>query len=307
MPVNAKIAILGGATTILAGVFGYAFGLLLSGGSLLWLVVSGTVFGAAYLVETMSVGSKKLLAGLCFAHAIAFAVFVFASPAFAWYGIVLLSGAFLAVAGWRGRRAMDGSLSPNLGRVAALALPMAASALALMMAFVYVSGFVGRDFTIPKESVAGLLRPAESPLRGFVSGFTFDMSVREFARVSLESRAPAEIRALPREVKDQLVRESEAQFVNALSGFLKVPVSPQESILTILHKALSAQLIKIPADLQTPILLGFGFLVFLAIKGLALLLRYPTAWLAMGLYKLLLAIGFLRVMEEEVKRQIVVL
>lgn len=307
MSPSIKITILGAVTTVFAGLLGYVFGLTLSGGALLWLMIIGIIFGALYLTEVLAISSKKLLAGLSFAHAVFFAVFMFSAPTFYFYGLVILAAVILALSAVKGRKALENSLTPNVSKVASLTLPLASSALAVIMTFVYVTGFAGRDFTLPKSSIEGLLRPVESPLRGFVPGFTLDMSVRDFIKASLEARTPAELRGLPREVKDQLIRESETQSIKTISDILKIPVSPTESILDVLHRAASAQLIKIPPGLRLPILLGFGLLVFLTIKGFAVLLRYPITWLAIGLYKLFLAVGFLRVVEEDIKRQIIAL
>lgn len=302
-----KLVIIGCVLVISAGAFGYYFGRVLGGDGFAGVFTAGLIFGALQLVGILAISSKNILSGLALGEIIAFSIFSFPKSGFILYGVIAFSALILIFAILRGRHTGGISLSPSVNRVAALVLPSAASAFALIMTFIYVSGFIGRDFTLPKESVESLLHPLEAPLRGFIPGFSLDMSVRSATRALLESRAPGEIRALPRDVKDQLLQESEGQVIQTISGALKIAVSPQESVLSVLHRALNAQVIKIPANLQTPILIAFGFLVFLSIKGLALILRYPIAWLGFGLYKLLLAVGFLKIIEEDIKRQAVVL
>jgi len=288
---------------VLGVVYGYFFSSALSGGALVYPVVTGTLLVAAMLVATAFTRDKHIIALIFFASFLGLAVMSATTVSLSYLIASLVSFAILLLAGFRAMSASGSSPNIEIGRFARVFVPLGISALAILAAFIYTSSFVGKDFSVPKESFRGLVAPLEAA-RSFLPGFSLDMTVPALIRVVLDANPPEELRGIPRDVKEQFLRESEAQLLKTISDALGVPVSRGDSVLDALHRAASAQIVKIPEDLKTPALFAFGFLVFLTIKSFGFIFYYPILLMAWLIYKLLITTGFAKVVEEDIKREV---
>jgi hypothetical protein len=298
-----KIFLYAGILLLLGVMYGIFFGRALGGGSLILPILAGCVFVGALLVSITFIKDKKILAAIFGAS---FLGVVFTSAkifSFNYFIAAAVSFVILLVAGFRALGGAIGSLEIEIGRFGRLFIPTCVTALAILATFIYTSNFIGQDFTLSKESFRSLVSPLELIGKGAIANFSLDMSVPQLTRAILDANPPAELRDIPRDVKEQFLRESEAQLLKTFSDALGVPVSRNDSVLDVLYRAANAQLVKIPEDLKTPALFTFGFLVFLTIKGFGLIFYYPIVLVAWLIYKLLLAIGFVRVEAVDVKKE----
>lgn len=299
-----KLFLYAGALLVFGVIYGFFFGWAIDGRALVYPLLSAALFVAALLLSATFVRDKKILAAIflpAFLGVFAMSAKDFSVNYFIAGGV---SFAALLVAGFRAMGGSGGSLKISIGRFARLFVPLAITSLAILAAFVYTSNFIGKDFSLPEKSFRSLIAPLELVGRGAIPGFSLDMSVPQLIGAVIEANPPAELKNVPREIKDQFLRESEGQILKTISDALQVPVSRGDSVFSALYRAASAQIVRVPKDLKTPALVVFGFLVFLTLKGFGLIFYYPIVGLAWLLYRGLLASGFIRLTEEDVKREV---
>ncbi len=297
-----KIFLYAGALLLIGVIYGLAFKSALGGGSLIYPIVAGCLFAAALLLPALFIKEKKMLTGI-FAPAFV-GVAAVSATAFSlnYFIAALASFALLLIAGFRAMGAESVSFKIDIGRFARIFVPTCVTALAILAATVYTMSFIGQDFSLPKESFRSLIAPLGAA-KTFIPGFSLDMTVPALIRAILDANPPKELANIPRDIKEQFLRESEAQFLKTISDALDMPVSRNDSVLDVLYRAANAQLVKIPENMKTPALLFFGFLVFLTIKSFGFIFYYPIVFLSKMIYKLLLKTGFIGIAEEDVKRE----
>ena len=299
-----KIFLYAGALFALGVVYGLFFKTALGGGSLIYPIIAGCFYVAALLLPAIFVKGKTMLVRIIAAAFLGLAVISAKAISVNYLIALAASFVFLLIAGVRAMGASGVSFKIDISRFARVFVPTCVTALAILAAFVYTASFIGKDFTLPKESFRSLIAPLGAA-KTFIPGFSLDMTVPALIRAILDANPPAELRDIPRDVKEQFLRESEDQFLKTASDALGVPVSRGDSVFDALYRAANAQLVQIPEDLKTPALLLFGFLVFLTIKGFGAIFYYPIVFLSKLIYKLLLKTRFLNIVEEDVKREVV--
>lgn len=288
-----KIIGFAAVSSVVGALFGYFFSGSLQSGNIIWPIVFGVLFLALLLLQSLFVKSGKILALAVLAESLSVAAFAVKEYS-AWSALFV--GAFFAllwISASRGKKSEAHSLGIDMGRFSRSVLPLAITALSLLITFVYMSGMVGKEFSVSKSSLASMLKPSEYILKGFIPGFSLDMRMSDFAI------AAAGLSGIPKEI----AVAGQAQLLAVIADAVGISVRGSDTFLDTAHRALSAQIVKIPENLRTPILLVFGFLVFLAVRGLGILLFYPTHFLTYALYKILLVAGFLRIETVDVKKE----
>ena len=104
-------------------------------------------------------------------------------------------------------------------------------------------------------------------------------------------------------IPKEIAIAGQAQLLSAVTDAVGISARVGDTFLDTAHRALSAQIVRIPENLRAPILFAFGLLVFLAVRGVGILFFYPIQFLAYGLYRGLLVIGFLRIETVDVKKE----
>ena len=135
------------------------------------------------------------------------------------------------------------------------------------------------------------------------------MTVGDFVKSAATGKISGFLGAVPQEFRSQIETQVSSQvldeLVGGLSNQLGIAISKGDSISEVAQRAINSKLSKIPETSRTPILFGFGLLVFLTVKGLGSLYTYAVRLIAWLLYKLLLAVGFFKIATESVNRETV--
>lgn len=302
-----KISVFGGVAVITGILLGFFFSKALSGGNLLLPMILAVVFLSLLSIQLLFIENKKLLALIVLAESLS----AFALMPYKFSGYLLIALALFCALMVRssslGQASAQESLKTNPNSPARVFLPGAITAFALITSFIYVTTFIGFEFNLTRDATRSLLAPLEYTTKTLIPDFSLDMKITGLLQSVIAFNPPGDLGTLTKDQLAQLVRESEGPLLEAISGALKVSVSRNDSVLDVLHRAALAQIVRIPADLKTPILFALGFLVFLTVRGLGYIVKYLSLGLTFILYKILLSAGFFRITTSSVEKQVLVI
>lgn len=297
-----KIVVIGIFGVILAGICGYFLEMVLNGAlNLMPLLIFATGFFTIFLLQVFFIKSFYIANIMVLLESVAMTV-----PFIAKFSLGLLIAWFLLLIFWivvirHGRKELDNQIKIKFLRVERSVIPHALSAFALFIAIVTV--WVNGTF-LTKERFQILIRPAQPILRTFLSeNFSFNMTVAKFAESVLESKAGINIEALPVAAKDLAIN----QVLNQFRDQYKLSFRDSDTISDAVYDYTMSWLNKIPESIRIALPISAFLLVFLTVKGIAMLLRWVIVFFAYILYEVALAFGLARKSLESRSREIVTL
>lgn len=276
------------------------------------LVLAGVtaLFLALWGIQSLAVASRKTLIALGIVESLAVIAPFVPNASFAGLAIVVVGAIMLVMSGLRGQKDAGASLKVYFGKTMRATAPLAISALALLFSYAYTATITGADLQVSRKGFDALVAPLTGTARGFIPGFDITMSVNklmEAVALSDLPQLPAELRAMPREAKLQLIAQSRSDILNMVSDKLGVAVLGGDVVGDALYRAAKNKLLQVPERWHAPVIVGFGALVFLSVKSVAFIINYLAAAIAWLLFQLLLATGFIIIGLENVSKEIVVL
>jgi hypothetical protein len=231
------------------------------------------------------------------------------------FWILLAAGAifffFTLAAARTGRKYAENSLKLNFFRTTYSLLPRAIIAMIVFVSVIYGASFNPVKFLSP-ASFSAVLRPFQPLLSRYLPGVTFDSTMRAFlaksAELTLQQQMISGQFELPAgQTSNQIIAGTAANFSTQLERYLG-PIDPSKTISETIYSAVDQKLSNLiaswPAFLVSIVI---GVLVFLLLKSVAFLVFWPTAFLGLIFYEVLLMIGFVRVSLETRSREIVLL
>lgn len=307
-----KVYSVGVSGIVLAGVFGYLLNgaiLNLQDGLLAfaYAAVAAAVFLAVFILQTFFIKSQKIVGSLVLLECLAIAAPFYQAFSswliFAWILTVFL----FWTATNRGRRELDNHLQISFFQVERLITPMALTGISVFIGLVYVGQLSFDDALISKENFLSLARPSEAIFRSYVKDFSFDMTMSQLAASVAEAQLGPQWAALSQSQKNFAANEALSQLREQISGYGIPSFRNSDTVGDVFYAYLNLQLKKIPETLRNLIPFAFILAVVLAVRGMAIFLRWFAAIPAYFLYQLALFTGFASLGLESRSREIIVL
>ena len=297
-----KIAALSVASVILAGLFAYQFfHLALDADLSAVLIVIGLGVGWLTFVtlQTFLIKSLNIAGGLVFFEVLA--VWLMMPQKFSslnLLGIIILL--ILLVIGFIGGRAdINNSLKIRFWRTSRRTVPAAMTGLAILITLYLLQSFNLTQFSIPRSAFDFFLKSSEPLLAFFIPNFSLDAKVDDVLKSFVESRLPPVTPA-------PVVNEAVLGLKKSIREATGINISGEERVGDALYDISIARLLSLPSAVKTLALVALGLLIFLFLKGLALVLNWIIIMLAFLIFQMLLAFNFMHVGIESRNKEIIV-
>lgn len=297
-----KIAALGAAGVILAGLFGYElFSLSAAPDLSRTLIIIGLGVGWLSLLtlRTFLIKSAKIALGLIFLEILA--LWTFMPQKFAGFnllGAVILL-IFLTIGFIGGRADINNSLKIKFWHTSRRTIPAAMTGLAILITFYVLQSFKLTEFSIPRGAFDLFLKSSEPIAAVLIPNFSLDAKVNDVLRSFVESRLPPGTPA-------PVISEAVAGLKTSIREATGINISGEERVGDALYDISIARLLDLPSAVKTLALISLGLLIFLFLKGLALILNWVIIILAFLIFQMLLALNFLHIGLESQNKEIIV-
>ncbi len=274
---------------LVALIFGFVFVGFNMGKGLFLLPIAmafGFIFLALFLIQSIIISTflEALAVIIIESAAIAAPILLVGNFNYAVYlGFVSLL-LFLTWGYYSGQQELQNNINIKLFKLRKSILRKAIIGIALFSALSYVSFLQVDSLMLSKNAFNYFVRPVEYSGKIFLSNFSANMTVGEFLFSLAEKK-------LSQEEKNLVV----ANAVERLSEFTKFNISLQHRLGDTIYQLINFQLQRLPADRNTPVLIGIGAVLFLFITGFALLFGWIIILLSYSLYQLLLTYGFINI------------
>lgn len=272
---------------LIALIFGFVFVGFNIGKSLFLLPIAmavGFVFLALFLIQCLIITTfLEALAVVIIESAVIVApVLLTGNFNYAVYiGFVLLLF-FLSWGYYSGQRELKNNINIQFFRLRKPVLRKAIIGMTLFSVLVYISFIDIEKLMISKNVFEYFVRPIEYSGRIFLSNFSANMTVGEFLTSLAEKN-------LSPEEKNLVVVNTVAK----LTEWTKFNISAQHRLGDTIYQVINFQLRHLPANRETPVLIGIGAVLFLFVTGFGLLFSWIIGLISYGLYQLLLTYGFI--------------
>jgi hypothetical protein len=305
-----KVFSIGVLGALLAGVLGYLLNRYITNldnawQTILYVVVPAIGFLAVFLLQVLFVKSRNLINGFILLESIAITV-PFLSI-FSWWLIFawLLLFMFFWKAAQNGKEALENQIKIRFFQVERVVIPGALTALSLFISIAYINFFFEGGM-LSKKSFQTLLRPVVPAMAVYVPGFSWDMTMGKLAEFIAVSQLGGQAELIP---------ASQLSFATSqVISYLRAEAAPygltfktSDTLIDVLYNYTAQKMNQIPKSLQSLLPIGFALLLFLIVKGFAILIRWIAAPPAYLLYQLSLATGFARLALESRSREVIVL
>lgn len=297
-----KVLSFSAATVILAGLFSYRFSLLTESLNLvaLWLAVGAailwmTLFG----IQVFVIKSPRLELFLAALNALA--VWIFSAQKFSLSALLafFLLFVFLAVAALRGRMFIDNSLTIKLTQTVVLVTRLALTGLALFLAVYLISFLNFPDLAVSRDVFGFFLSGSDVIVARLIPGFSFDATIDSVLKSFVRSRSAPGTSAATIDRQANELRTALAERFSTL-------IAPQEKTIDVFYKVMSARLSGLSEYLKILTAAVMVILVFLVVKGLALIANLIIIPLSLLIYRLLTAFNFMHTTLENRSKEIIV-
>ncbi|OGY67762.1 MAG: hypothetical protein A3H63_00700 [Candidatus Harrisonbacteria bacterium RIFCSPLOWO2_02_FULL_45_10c] len=308
-----KVIAIGVLGTVLAGAFGYFLSIFFKGVTLpagISLAVAAIGFLIMVLLQTFFIKGESVSLLLLLIESTAAVAPLYAHFSFlflvAW--VLLFLGLWFATK--RGRRELDNQLKIHFFRIEHLVIPRTLTAISIFISLLYVGLLDFNGAAIPKSSFTAMLDSSTPVVRQFVnSGFSFDMPVSKLADIIVAQQLAKQLGpavVIPQSTRNEAVRAVLDQ-LHVLGADYGIIFRNSDSVADVLYGYINNSLAKIPEAFQSLVPVGFALVVFLTVKGVAVLLRWAIALPAYGLYEAAFLFGFSKLALESRTREIVLL
>ncbi|MEK7115016.1 MAG: hypothetical protein AAB847_01510 [Patescibacteria group bacterium] len=272
---------------LIALIFGFVFVGFNIGKGLILLPISlavGFIFLALFLIQCLIISaSLEALAVIIIESAAMVAPILlvgnFNYAVYIGFASLLL---FLIWGYYSGQQELQNSINIQFFRLRKPVLRKAIIGMTLFSVLVYVSFLDLEKLIVSKNAFEYFVRPIEYSGRIFLSNFSANMTIGEFLTSLAEKN-------LSPEEKNLVVINTIAK----LTEWTKFNIGIQHRLGDTIYQIINFQLHRLPADRQTPVLIGIGATLFLFITGFGLLFSWIIGLISYGLYQLLLTYGFI--------------
>jgi len=305
-----KVFAMGTAGVVLAGLLGYTLNRYTSDldnawQTILYTILPATGFLSVFLLQALFVRNRNLLNVFIILQSLAIAAPFL--PIFSWW----LIGAWAAlliffwIAVRNGRNALENQVKIHFFQIERFVIPGALTALSLFISLAYINFFF-ENATLSKQSFQTLLRPAVPAMSVYVPGFSFQMTMGDLAEAIAIKQLGGQAESIP---ANQLsfATSQVISYLRTQADPYKITFRSSDRLIDVLYSSVNQRLNRIPAGIRTLVPIGFATLLFLIVKGFALLLRWVTAVPAYILYELAFATGFASLTLESRSREVIIL
>lgn len=310
-----KTIIIAGAGVLSSAAFGYFssryFDSASAGGSFWYLVVASVLFSALFILQTIFIKSPAIINLAYLLEGLAMSAFFLnkfsLSVLGAFAGLVLFFG--LAIS--RGRAEMENQMKVKFFRIESHILPHFFTGLALFIAIIYANSLDLGGAGISKTAVQSLFKPSEPLIQNLVvKNFSFNMTMYQFVDATLikqlASQLGAQIDSIPASTRVQAVNDS-LKALQQKGAEYGIGFKSADTVLDVVYNYILGLTKNIPRSFQPAIQAGLILIIFLAIKGVAVFVRWIAAPISYVLYELTLTFGFARITLESRAREIIIL
>ena len=307
-----KIVILAAIGTIAFFSFGLFLKLFFSGGNFNFLLISifsVSIFLAIFLLQSFFIKNFLSAAFVVFFECLG----LFASFYDMIFNLMIIGSAVfvLIVLFWAnqsGRMETRNMIKISFRKIGKAVLPKTIAAIILFSSVVYVSADE-KEFFISQSNFEKIMLPAAAITKKIYPIVDLSLPIKELA-VSLASEEAGKIpnfELLPKSERAKIVNQSSKEMEDAISSFFGGEINTALNIYQISYESAVKKFNEFSKEIQSMILIGVAFMIFLTLEGLAWPFRLIITFLAYIIYEILLAFEFATVSLEGISKETVVL
>ncbi|MEK7192131.1 MAG: hypothetical protein AAB646_01280 [Patescibacteria group bacterium] len=301
-----KLIALFGASALSALLFGFAFKAFIQNNGLIFWILAGfsAILFLAIAVIVALLVKRPIFGFSVMAVDMAAMLIIF----YEHFSLALLISFFVSAAllmfGYsRGQQDLKNNLNLRFIKTAESVLGPASSALAIFAILLYISMINLKDPTAAKQNLEIIAKPSETFVRPYIPNFSLQNSLNQIAAKLL----PKELASAPQELKNQFIQESSIRLSEIVGNFTNLSVKSSDRVIDIIYKATIGRLLNLPALQQNLVLFAAGVFLFLLIRFALIFVNWISIGLAFGIYKILLAAGFCKIILQNQPKNVIVL
>ena len=207
-----------------------------------------------------------------------------------------------------GRMETRNMIKISFRKIGKAVLPKTIAAIILFSSVVYVSADE-KEFFISQSNFEKIMLPAAAITKKIYPIVDLSLPIKELA-VSLASEEAGKIpnfELLPKSERAKIVNQSSKEMEDAISSFFGGEINTALNIYQISYESAVKKFNEFSKEIQSMILIGVAFMIFLTLEGLAWPFRLIITFLAYIIYEILLAFEFATVSLEGISKETVVL
>ncbi|MEK7593261.1 MAG: hypothetical protein AAB464_00890 [Patescibacteria group bacterium] len=307
-----KIAIFAIFGTITFFSFGLFLKLFFSGGNFNFLLISissASIFLIVFLLQSLFIKNFLNAAFVVFFECLGLFVGFYdriSNP-------MIIGSAFfvfliLFLANQSGRQEIRNAVKISFRKIGKATLPKAIAIIVLFSSIVYVSANE-KGFFISQSNFEKILLPAAAIIKRIYPAIDFSLPIKELS-VDLASEEAGKLpnfELLPKSERAKIVNQSAKEMEDAISSFFGGEINSTLNIYQISYGFAAKKFNELSKEIQSMILIGVAFMIFLTLEGLAWPFRLIITFLAYIIYEILLALEFATVSLEGISKETVVL
>lgn len=258
-------------------------------------IFCGVIFLALFVIQIILSNSFKKEIIWIFIESIALVIFFY--HYLSYWILVAVGSAFLMflIAYWRGRKELANMLTIMFFDLRKVILGRAIMGLVLFCVLVYISTVDLKTFVISKTFFQYFSAPIETVTKYFITDFSLEMPVGGlFEKIAQKAITP-EVKAYTEELQRQYLQKAITNLSDSIKELTEVRVNLQDKVIDALYEISNFQLKRIPENIQIPVLLITGALIFLFITGFSFFFGWIIIIISWLIFKLLLLTNFITI------------
>lgn len=223
--------------------------------------------------------------------------FIFLLSGFLFIGL-LLTFLFLFWGSYSSRNELQYSMKARIFRLSKFVLPKAITGLSIFVAASYLSTFQDQGLVVKEETFRRIVLPAEAIVKVVMPGISLEDSF-----VSTIEKTNPDIQELSKEQKEEIIKKQQERF----SKLLQYNFESRDALINILYNSYILNAKKVSESRKVLVLFALGAGLFLLAKSVGTPISWLVASMAVVIYEILIALGFVVVVLETRSKEIVLL
>jgi len=219
---------------------------------------------------------------------------------------------FMLLAGYEGRRMMDGALKIRFFAISKVILSRAIVGIALMLAIIFFGIFsqapLGPNNPIlPQHVFETSMQRFSHTLAPILGGIDFSKTLRAITQNTVESAIQSQGLPLTKYQQNVLINKYLTDYQNKISKFFGRTIDPDKTLSSAFYDLLLSKFNGLNDSSRRIVLAGMAFLLFLSVQAVAPIMRWIAGGIAYIIFLFLKAMNFFAVVTETKNKEVILL
>lgn len=292
-----------------AALFGYFYYQYLTAGISVWFVVGSlALFGMLSVFQVFLSNSPNRRVAILLCEIAALMVFFRSDN---WRILVITGVTFLVFQIWgyfSGRARLRNSIEIPFFSMTGNVLGKFTTGILIFMILTYVPQLNGNSTFIPQQSFRAFFNWSAGFLNGFYPNLALTDSFGNFAQsvAKMELANNPSFENLNTEEQNSEINQAATQFSDTFSKPSPTPINASDATSDAFYSVIEGMMAAWQSQSSGWFVIGWGIVLFIALRSVGIVFVWLDQFICLIFYEILLASGFMKIMEQSQSRELIV-